>query len=71
MRLRKNILQKISDPRIRIRLCMALRVTDQTIIRYLKDNKDDLTKAAAMVIIREETGLSDSQILEEVEAEFA
>jgi hypothetical protein len=63
MKLTQIALDKIRNPRIRARLVLALGVTDQSIINYIKDNRDELTKAAALKVIREETGLSDSEIL--------
>jgi phage host-nuclease inhibitor protein Gam len=67
MKLTQIALDKIRNPRIRVRLAMALGVTDQSIMNYIKDNRDELTKAAALKVIREETGLVDSQILTEEE----
>lgn len=46
------------------RLAEAIGVTETTMVRYLKENDDNLTKAAALDIIRELTGLQDDQILE-------
>lgn len=40
-----------------------------TIYRYINDNDDNLTKAAALKVIREETGLTDEQILEDTPTE--
>lgn len=48
----------------RRRLAEALNVSEQSIRLYLKDNNDILTKAAALAVIREMTGLSDDVILE-------
>jgi len=45
-------------------LADALGVSIQTLYRYINDNDDNLTKAAALKFIREETGLVDSEILE-------
>lgn len=42
----------------------ALGCTEFTISRYIQKNSDNLTKAAAMQIIREVTGLADDEILE-------
>ena len=42
----------------------ALGCTEFTIARYIQKNSDNLTKAAAMQIIREVTGLSDIEILD-------
>ncbi len=48
----------------RLKLAMALGVGEASIRRYIADNSDHLTKAAALAVIREETGLSDDLILE-------
>jgi hypothetical protein len=64
MRLKSSVLDAIKDSKVRLKLQIALGVTDQTINRYIKDNSDDLTKYAAMVVIREVTGLADQEILE-------
>ena len=50
------------------RLAEALDVSLDTIYRWLANNDDNLTKAAALKVIREETGLTDEEILETEEA---
>lgn len=67
MSVKKRILKKLDTPRIRTRLALALDVTDQTIMRYLDSNSDNLTKAAALKVVREELNLSDTEILEELD----
>jgi transcriptional regulator with XRE-family HTH domain len=52
----------------RLDIAKALGVSDQTLMRYIKDNDDELTKAAALVEIRRITGLKDDQILEKQSA---
>ena len=47
------------------KLADALEVTPPTVYAYLQVNSDNLTKAAALKVIREETGLVDEQILED------
>jgi hypothetical protein len=42
----------------------ALGCTEFTIARYIQKNSDNLTKAAAMEIIREVTSMADDEILE-------
>jgi transcriptional regulator with XRE-family HTH domain len=44
-------------------LAEAIGVSEVTMSRYLRDNDDNLTKAAALAIIRELTGLTDDEIL--------
>ena len=46
------------------KLAGALKVTTPTVYSYLQANSDNLTKAAALKIIKSETGLSDEEILE-------
>lgn len=65
MRLTQTALQRIKEPRIRMRIAVALGITDQAVMKLIKRNSDNLTKIAAIEVIREETGLSDSEILEE------
>jgi len=66
MRLTKTALELINTPATRRKLMEALGdVAESTIYRYIAANDDNLTKAAAMKVIREATGLSDEEILEE------
>jgi hypothetical protein len=51
---------------LKLKLATALNCSQQTINRYLVNNDDNLTKAAALEIIAEGTGLKDSEILEDV-----
>lgn len=46
------------------RLADNLEVDRSTVYLWIKNNDDNLTKAAALKFIREETGLTDEQILE-------
>ena len=66
MRLTAIALQAIQDhsPRIKTRLAIALGCKLKVIDRFLEENSDNLTKAAAMKVIREDTRLSDAEILE-------
>lgn len=59
-------LRLINNKRVRLHLAFALNCTEQTIIRYINTNDDTLTKAAALEVIRKETGMSDSEILREL-----
>jgi hypothetical protein len=56
----KGIIGKLAD---------AMEVTPPTVYKYVRENADELTKAAALKVIREETGLNDEQILEESKSE--
>jgi len=50
----------------RLKLALALKVSERWISKILETNPDDnlLTKAVAMKIIKKETGLRQSEILE-------
>lgn len=65
MRLSETALQRINDSRsLPKKIKDALGVSRVTMWKYLKENSDELTKAVVLKIIREETGLTDDQILE-------
>lgn len=64
MRLSKGAILAIRGGKgIKRKIAEALGVSEPTIFRWLADNDDSLTKSAALKVIREETGLSDDQIL--------
>lgn len=67
MVLTQTVLEKINTVSTRIKIAGAMGVGEQTIINNIKWNKDDgpLTKATALKIISQETGLSIDQILTE------
>jgi len=65
MKLSHKALKAINSPTVRRRLMDVLGCTEFTISRYIQRNSDNLTKAAAMHVIREVTGLADSEILEQ------
>lgn len=65
MKLSQKALKAINNPATRRRLMDALGCTEFTIARYIQKNSDNLTKAAALQVIREATSLPDSEILEE------
>jgi hypothetical protein len=50
--------------RARARLQLDLNKSEYTINRYIADNDIMLTTATALKVIREETGISDDQLLE-------
>lgn len=45
------------------KLADALDVSTRTVYRYIDENDDNLTKAAALQVIRGITGLPDTEIL--------
>jgi hypothetical protein len=52
------------SPAIKSELARALSCSEGTINRYIRENADSLTKAAALKVISEETGLTEKEILE-------
>lgn len=56
-----------TDIKVRARLSLALDRSSFTIDKWIKTNDDKLTKAASLQVIREETGLTDAEILEAAE----
>ena len=64
MKLTQKALKAINNPTTRRRLMDVLGCTEFTIARYIQKNSDNLTKAAALQVIREKTGFADSEILE-------
>ncbi len=67
MRLSKVAILAIrgTSPEFKVRLAEACGVSLRTMWKWISENNDDLTKAEPLKMIREETGLDDSQILEE------
>lgn len=59
-----------SKGRIVEKLAKAIGASEFSTYKYVRDNNILLTTAAALKVIREETGLTDEQILE-VETEKA
>ncbi|WP_205513023.1 hypothetical protein [Longitalea arenae] len=64
MKVTQKVLKAINNPVTRRRLMDVLGCTEFTISRYIQKNSDNLTKAVAMQVIREITGLPDEEILE-------
>lgn len=65
MRLSLTAIETIKpDTRLKTLLALELGKSVYTITKWLNDNDDNLTKAAALKVIRDYTGLTDQQILE-------
>lgn len=56
---------KGTDKAAKDRIAKAAGVEPSTVYRWISKNDDSLTKAAILPVISEETGLDQSQILEE------
>ena len=67
MKLSQQALKAINNRSVRRRLMDVLDCTEFTISRYIQKNSDNLTKAAAIQVIREVSGLPDEEILEAAE----
>jgi hypothetical protein len=69
MRLTPKAIEKIKEStRLKARLALVLNKSGYTIERWVSENEDngDLTKVAAIQVIKEEAQLSDNEILEEI-----
>lgn len=62
-KLSPKALQLINNPECRRMLMDELRLTEFTISRYIQKNNDNLTKAAALAVIRSISKLKDHEIL--------
>lgn len=60
---------KGASPGIIKLLAEAIGVSEPSIYRFINENDDNLTKAAAIKVIELETGLTREQILEEEQVE--
>lgn len=49
---------------VKQKVAIALGCSEASVNRYIRDNNDELTKAAAIEVIRKETGLTRREILE-------
>lgn len=66
MRLTETAIEVIREPQLRLKIAQALGVTEQTVIRYISDNHENLTKAASLKVIKNNTDLTDDEILSEM-----
>ena len=74
MKLTEKAIAALSSRDTVLKLALALGFTEVWIDRLIRKNKENgtLTTAKALQVIREETGLSDQEILEEeVETKIA
>jgi hypothetical protein len=71
MKIKQEVLDLINNPMARNRIGLALGNGEQAVAVACRQNSINgpLTKAAAIKVIREETGLTDSEILEDVPEE--
>jgi hypothetical protein len=66
MKLTKRAIQRIDNKRTKTLLALALNSTERWVTICISKNKPNgpLTTAAALEVIRKETGMVDSQILD-------
>lgn len=66
MKIKQKILDKVDNPKSRMRIAAKLDLTEQAIAVQFRKNKDNgrLTKMDALKAISEECGLSVEQLLE-------
>lgn len=66
MKIKKLVIMAIrGNTGLRRRIKEVLDISEPTLQRLLRENDEDLTKASALKVIREELGIDDSEILEE------
>lgn len=65
MKLKPEVLQRLDNNKGLGLIMLALGCSHSAARDYVKDNSDNLTKAAMLKALREEFGLTDEQILEE------
>jgi hypothetical protein len=65
MKIKVSVLQKLDNNRGLALIMLALDCSHSAARDYVKNNSDNLTKAAMLKVLREEFGLSDEEILEE------
>jgi len=70
MELNANVIELIkNDTETKTLLALALKKSIYRIEDYIKENSDNLTKAAALEVLRKQTGLTDEEILTETVTE--
>lgn len=55
---------RINKKECRLKIALALGITEQSVINAIKFKRDILTKKAALDVIKEETGLTEEEIFE-------
>jgi DNA-binding transcriptional ArsR family regulator len=71
MIIRAEILDKINNPKTRVKIASALSQGELSVIDMIRKNAPNgsLTKVAALKVIAEELGVTQDEILEEVQEE--
>ncbi len=71
MKIQESVIRMLDCNRGYATIMLALDCSHSSARDYIKNNKDDLTKAAALKAIREFTGLKDRDIMVEEVKESA
>lgn len=66
MTITKKALDAIMEPKVRMKIALQMNCSDVTVQRWIRNNDDCLTKAAVLTVIKQETGLEESEILQPV-----
>lgn len=66
MKIKESVRQRLDNNRGLALIMLTLDCSHSAARDYVKNNSDNLTKAAMLRVIREEFGLTDEEILEEV-----
>lgn len=65
MRITQEALKRINNQHVRPHIQIALKCSEASLERYIRDNKENgpLTTAAALIVIKERTGLITEEVL--------
>ena len=64
MKVTNKILKMLTtNAELRMKVALALGISEQGIIKLVKNNSSNLTKIAAIRTLEKETGLTENQIL--------
>ena len=61
-----KVYTQINTPICRLKIALALGITEQSVINAIKFKRDLLTKKAALDVIKIETGLNEDEIFEQL-----
>lgn len=64
MNLTQKALDAINNVQTRMKIGLALGISEQAVKKAIVNRSDNLTKAAALKVIKSETGMKESEILE-------
>jgi len=65
MILKENIYDLINTQRIRLLIAIEQNVGEQTVKSWIANRSEQLTLASVLKVIKEQTGLTESELLED------